>query len=79
MLFCLYTKNSRTWYVISVSLFSLSRLEEKARAKDVALKKSEEMLEEDAKRFDEFLRLNDKRAHAAMKQYVHRRLLVTDL
>ena len=46
------------------------RLEEKAQMKEEALKKSELMLEEDAMRFDAFLKDNDRKAHDALKKCV---------
>merc|ERR1719446_655634 len=46
----------------------IRKLEEKAQMKEEALKKSELMLEEDAVRFDTFLKENDKRAHEAIKR-----------
>jgi len=36
--------------------------------KEEALTKSEQMLEEDAMRFDAFLKENDKKAHDALKR-----------
>lgn len=45
----------------------IRKLEEKAHLKEEALKKSELMLEEDAIRFDTFLKENDKKAHEAIK------------
>jgi len=45
----------------------IRKLEEKAQMKEEALKKSEQMLEEDAIRFDTFLKENDKKAHDAIK------------
>ena len=44
----------------------IRKLEEKAQMKEEALKKSEQMLEEDAIRFDTFLKENDKKAHDAI-------------
>jgi hypothetical protein len=46
----------------------IRKLEEKAQLKEEALKKSELMLEEDAVRFDTFLKENDKKAHEAIKR-----------
>ena len=46
----------------------IRKLEEKAQTKEEALKKSELMLEEDAIRFDTFLKENDKKAHDAIKK-----------
>jgi cilia- and flagella-associated protein 100 len=44
------------------------RLEDKAQLKEAALKKAELMLEEDAMRFDAFLKENDRKAHEALKR-----------
>lgn len=46
----------------------IRKLEEKALLKEEALRKSELMLEEDAIRFDTFLKENDKKAHEAIKE-----------
>lgn len=46
----------------------MCRLEEKAQMKEDALKKSEMMLEEDAMRFDAFLKEHDRKAHDALKE-----------
>jgi len=46
----------------------IRKLEEKAKLKEEALRKSEIMLEEDAIRFDTFLKENDKKAHEAIKR-----------
>jgi hypothetical protein len=45
----------------------IQKLEHKAHMKEEALRKSELMLEEDAIRFDAFLKENDKQAHEALK------------
>ncbi len=45
----------------------IRKLEDKASMREDALKKSEQMLEEDAIRFDTFLKENDKKAHDAIK------------
>lgn len=45
----------------------IQKLERKAQLKEEALKKSEVMLEEDAIRFDAFLKENDKEAFQALK------------
>ena len=47
---------------------TIRKLEEKAQMKEQALKKSELMLEEDAIRFDTFLKENDHEAHKAIKR-----------
>merc|ERR1719183_1690411 len=44
------------------------KLEERARQREEALKKSESLLEEDALRFDQFLKDNDAKAVAAIKK-----------
>ena len=46
----------------------ITKLEEKAAMKEEALRKSEQMLEEDAMRFDAFLKENDRRAHESLKR-----------
>jgi hypothetical protein len=46
----------------------IAKLEQKASQKEEALKKSELMLEEDAIRFDAFLKENDQQAHDALKR-----------
>jgi len=46
--------------------------------KEEALKKSEQMLEEDAIRFDTFLKENDKKAHEAIKKAERETKLKTD-
>jgi hypothetical protein len=45
-------------------------LEKKASLKEEALKRSEMMLEQDAIRFDRFLKENDKNAHEAIRRYL---------
>lgn len=45
----------------------IRKLEEKAQMKEEALLRSEQMLEENAMRFDAFLKENDKKAHDAIK------------
>lgn len=45
----------------------VQKLEQKAHAREEALKRSELLLEEDAIRFDAFLKENDKMAHEALK------------
>ncbi|KAH8069623.1 hypothetical protein JL720_11925 [Aureococcus anophagefferens] len=56
----------------------IRKLEEKAQMKEEALKKSEQMLEEDAIRFDTFLKENDKKAHEAIKKAEKETKLKTD-
>ncbi|GMI60636.1 hypothetical protein ScalyP_jg10536 [Parmales sp. scaly parma] len=56
----------------------IRKLEEKAQMKEEALQKSEQMLEEDAIRFDTFLKENDKKAHEAIKKAEKETKLKTD-
>ncbi len=56
----------------------IRKLEEKAQMKEEALQKSEQMLEEDAIRFDTFLKENDKKAHEAIKKAERETKLKTD-
>ncbi|KAG5179125.1 flagellar associated protein, partial [Tribonema minus] len=62
----------REMFLVQMSLDTkreeIRKLEEKATMKEEALKKSEQMLEEDALRFDTFLKENDKKAHEAIKR-----------
>lgn len=46
----------------------IKKLEERARQREEALKKSEQMLEEDALRFDAFLKENDEKVQEAIKR-----------
>merc|ERR1719155_450987 len=52
---------------LDVKNTEIKKLIEKAAAKDDALKKSQQMLDEDVSRFDAFLQNNDQKAHKAMK------------
>lgn len=62
----------REMFLVQMSLDTkreeIRKLEEKAQMKEEALKKGELMLEEDAIRFDTFLKENDKKAHEAIKR-----------
>jgi len=62
----------REMFLVQMSLDTkreeIRKLEEKAQMKEEALKKSELMFEEDAIRFDTFLKENDKKAHEAIKK-----------
>merc|ERR1712118_252063 len=53
---------------LDVKKAEILKLDEKAKMKDDALKKSQAMLDEDVTRFDTFLQANDAKAHKAMKQ-----------
>jgi hypothetical protein len=46
----------------------IKKLEERARQREEALRKSEQMLEEDALRFDAFLKENDEKVQEAIKR-----------
>ena len=52
---------------LDVKKAEILKLDEKARAKETALKMSQQMLDEDVTRFDTFLQANDAKAHKAMK------------
>lgn len=62
----------REMFLVQMSLDTkreeIRKLEEKAHLKEDALLRSEQMLEEDAVRFDAFLKENDKKAHDAIKK-----------
>jgi len=66
-----FIAKKREMFLVQMSLDTkreeIWKLEEKAQMKEEALKKSEQMLEEDAIRFDTFLKENDKKAHEAIK------------
>ncbi|RHZ34264.1 hypothetical protein DYB31_010538 [Aphanomyces astaci] len=67
-----FISKKREMFLVQMSLDTkreeIRKLEEKAQLKEEALKKSELMLEEDAVRFDTFLKENDKKAHEAIKK-----------
>lgn len=67
-----FIAKKREMFLVQMSLDTkreeIRKLEAKAQAKEEALKKSEQMLEEDAIRFDTFLKENDKKAHEAIKK-----------
>merc|ERR1719421_1669733 len=52
---------------LDVKRAEILKLDEKARMKEEALRKSQQMLGEDVDRFDRFLQANDAKAHRAMK------------
>merc|ERR1712232_639584 len=52
---------------LDVKQAEILKLDEKAKQKEEALKKSQLMLDEDVQRFDAFLQANDQKAHKAMK------------
>lgn len=67
-----FIAKKREMFLVQMSLDTkreeIRKLEEKAQLKEEALRKSELMLEEDAIRFDTFLKENDKKAHEAIKR-----------
>jgi hypothetical protein len=67
-----FITKKREMFLVQMSLDTkreeIRKLEEKAQMKEEALKKSELMLEEDAIRFDTFLKENDKKAHEAIRR-----------
>ncbi|KAF1332128.1 hypothetical protein FI667_g3987, partial [Globisporangium splendens] len=72
-----FISKKREMFLVQMSLDTkreeIRKLEEKAQLKEEAQKKSELMLEEDAVRFDTFLKENDKKAHEAIKRAEKRR------
>ena len=77
-----FIAKKREMFLVQMSLDTkreeIRKLEEKAQMKEEALKKSEQMLEEDAIRFDTFLKENDKKAHEAIKKAEKETKLKTD-
>lgn len=66
-----FVQKKRDMFLVQMSLdvkkAEILKLDEKAKQKEEALKKSQQMLDEDVTRFDTFLQSNDQRAHKAMK------------
>jgi len=66
-----FVEKKREMFLVQMSLdvkkAEILKLVEKAVQKDDALKKSQQMLDEDVSRFDAFLQNNDQKAHKAMK------------
>lgn len=77
-----FIAKKREMFLVQMSLDTkreeIRKLEQKAHMKEEALKKSELMLEEDAIRFDAFLKENDKKAHEAIKNAEREAKLKTD-
>ena len=77
-----FIAKKREMFLVQMSLDTkreeIRKLEEKAQMKEEALQKSETMLEEDAIRFDTFLKENDKKAHEAIKKAERETKLKTD-
>ena len=67
-----FISRKREMFLVQMALDTkreeIRKLEERAQLKEEALRKSEQMLEEDAIRFDTFLKENDRKAHLAMKK-----------
>ena len=67
-----FIAQKRDMFLLHMSLTTkrreIDKLEEKAAMKEEALRKSELMLEEDAMRFDAFLKENDRKAHESLKR-----------
>jgi hypothetical protein len=66
-----FVHKKREMFLVQMSLdvqnAEIKKLDEKVKQKDEALKKSQQMLDEDVSRFDTFLQNNDQKAHKAMK------------
>ena len=67
-----FIAKKREMFLVQMSLDTkraeIRKLEERAQQREEALKKSEQMLEEDALRFDQFLKDNDAKAVQAIKK-----------
>jgi len=67
-----FVEKKKEMFLVQMSLdvkkAEILKLDEKAKMKDDALKKSQAMLDEDVTRFDTFLQANDAKAHKAMKE-----------
>lgn len=68
-----FIAKKREMFLVQMSLDTkkeeIRKLEQKAKLKEEALRKSELMLESDAIRFDKFLKENDRNAHEAIKHH----------
>lgn len=66
-----FVQKKREMFLVQMSLdvkkAEILKLKEKAKQKNEALNKSEQMLDEDVTRFDAFLHSKDQKAHKAMK------------
>lgn len=66
-----FVAKKREMFLVQMSLdvkkAEILKLDEKAKQKEEALKKSQQMLDDDVTRFDNFLQNNDQKAHKAMK------------
>lgn len=67
-----FISNKKEIFMIQMSLdikkAEISKLEESINSREKELEQAERLLEEDAVRFDAFLKENDKNAHEAMRQ-----------
>merc|ERR1719230_81522 len=67
-----FIAKKREMFLVQMSLDTkraeIRKLEERAQQREEALRKSEQMLEEDALRFDQFLKDNDQKAVQAIKK-----------
>ena len=67
-----YIAKKREIFLVQMSLDTkraeIRKLEERALQREEALRKSEQMLEEDADRFDDFLRENDEKVQEAIRK-----------
>jgi len=67
----LFVSKKRDMFLVQMSLdiknAEILKLHKKAKQKDEALKKTQQMLEDDVSRFDAFLHSNDQAAHRAIK------------
>jgi hypothetical protein len=67
-----FIQKKREIFLVQMSLDTkraeIRKLEERATQREEALKKSEHMLQEDAQRFDAFLKENDEKVQAAIKK-----------
>ena len=67
-----FIAKKREMFLVQMSLDTkraeIRKLEERAQQREEALRKSEQMLEEDAMRFDQFLKDNDQKAVQAIKK-----------
>jgi len=66
-----FVAKKREMFLVQMSLdvkkAEILKLDERARQKEEALTKSQQMLDEDVSRFDVFLQSNDQKAHKALK------------
>merc|ERR1712217_424364 len=77
-----FVAKKREMFLVQMSLdvkkAEILKLDEKAKQKEEALKKSQQMLDEDVTRFDQFLQSNDQKAHKAMKNAEEKTKIKTD-